>query len=183
MFYSILIKYFDFFSNHPYDQRIFKHLYRHLQEHTETMQIDTVNIEIIRHLKDGRKSYKLIAQDLSITENTVRARVNKMIDDGILEISGNVRVDVLRGHSLLYLGVKLQTMDLQEKAREFSQLRGVVSAGIVTGRYDLILQVLLSEDYSLLEFITGQVAKIKDVQTVESFVVYEGYNLKVPYIL
>lgn len=147
------------------------------------MQIDAVNIEIIRHLKDGRKSYKLIAQELSITENTVRSRVNKLIEEGILEISGNVRADVIRGHSLLYLGVKLKTMDLQEKAREFSKLKGVVSAGIVTGRYDLILQVLLSEDYNLLEFITVQVAKIKDVQTVESFVVYEGYNLKVPYIL
>lgn len=155
----------------------------HNKEKSEHMQIDAVNLEIIRHLKDGRKSYKLIAQALSITENTVRSRVNKMIEDGILEISGNVRADVLRGHSLLYLGVKLKTMDLQEKAREFSNLKGVVSAGIVTGRYDLILQVLLSEDYNLLEFITGQVAKIKDVQTVESFVVYEGYNLKVPYIL
>jgi len=147
------------------------------------MQIDPVNIEIIRHLKNGRKSYKVIARELAITENTVRSRVNKMIEDGSLEITGNVRVDVLRGHSLLYLGVKLKTMDLQEKAREFSQLRGVVSVGIVTGRYDLILQVLLSEEYNLLEFITDQVARIKDVQTVESFVVYEGYNLKVPYIL
>jgi Lrp/AsnC family transcriptional regulator for asnA, asnC and gidA len=147
------------------------------------MQIDAVNLDIIRHLKDGRKSYKLIAQELSITENTVRSRVNRMIEDGILEISGNVRVDVLRGHSLLYLGVKLKTMELQEKAKEFSRLKGVVSVGIVTGRYDLILQVLLSEEYNLLEFVTGQVAKIKDVQTVESFVVYEGYNLKVPYII
>lgn len=147
------------------------------------MQIDAVNLDIIRHLKDGRKSYKLIAQELSITENTVRSRVNRMIEDGILEISGNVRVDVLRGHSLLYLGVKLKTMELQEKAKEFSKLKGVVSVGIVTGRYDLILQVLLSEEYNLLEFVTGQVAKIKDVQTVESFIVYEGYNLKVPYIL
>jgi Lrp/AsnC family transcriptional regulator for asnA, asnC and gidA len=59
----------------------------------------------------------------------------------------------------------------------------VVSAGIVTGRYDIILQVLLGRDYSLLEFITEQVAKIEDVQTVESFIVYKGYNLKVPYIL
>ncbi len=147
------------------------------------MQIDPVNIEIIRHLKDGRKSYKLIARELAITENTVRSRVNRMIEDGILEISGNVRVDVLRGHSLLYLGVKLKTMDLQEKAREFSRLKGVISVGIVTGRYDLILQALLSEEYNLLEFITDQVARIKDVQTVESFVVYDGYNLKVPYIL
>lgn len=147
------------------------------------MKLDVTNIAIIRHLKNGRKSYKLIAKDLSITENTVRSRVNKMIEDGLLEISGNIRVDALPGHNLLYLGVKLNTMELQKKAQEFSKLKGVVSTGIVTGRYDLILQVLLKEDYDLLEFITGQVTKISDVQTVESFVVYEGYNLKVPYIL
>jgi Lrp/AsnC family transcriptional regulator for asnA, asnC and gidA len=147
------------------------------------MKLDATNIEIIRHLKDGRKSYKLIAKELSITENTVRSRVNKMIEEGLLDISGNIRVDAIPGHNLLYLGVKLNTMELQAKAKEFSQLRGVVSAGIVTGRYDLILQVLLNENYSLLEFITGHVTKIKDVQTVESFIVYEGYNLKVPYIL
>ena len=74
-------------------------------------------------------------------------------------------------------------MELQKKAEEFSKLKGVVSAGIVTGRYDVILQVLLNQDYNLLEFITRQVPKVKDVQTVESFVVYQGYNLKVPYLL
>ncbi|WP_136805759.1 Lrp/AsnC family transcriptional regulator [Desulfosediminicola flagellatus] len=147
------------------------------------MKLDVTNMAIIRHLKDGRKSYKLIAQDLSITENTVRSRVNKMIEEGLLDISGNIRIDVLPGHNLLYLGVKLKTMELQKKAQEFSKLKGVVSAGIVTGRYDLILQVLLNDDYDLLEFITGQVTKIEDVQTVESFIVYEGFNLKVPYIL
>lgn len=147
------------------------------------MKIDATNIAIIRHLKNGRKSYKLIAQELSITENTVRSRVNKLIEEGLLEISGNIRVDALAGHNLLYLGVKLNTMELQKKAVEFSKLRGVISTAIVTGRYDLILQVLLGEDYDLLEFITGQVTKIKDVQTIESFIVYEGYNLKVPYIL
>jgi Lrp/AsnC family transcriptional regulator for asnA, asnC and gidA len=147
------------------------------------MKLDATNIEIIRHLKDGRKSFKLIAKDLAITENTVRSRVNKMIEEGLLDISGNIRVDALRGHNLLYLGVKLKTMELQKKAEEFSKLKGVVSTGVVTGRYDLILQVLLNEDNSLLEFITGQVTQIEDVQTVESFIVYEGYNLKVPYIL
>jgi Lrp/AsnC family transcriptional regulator for asnA, asnC and gidA len=147
------------------------------------MKIDATNIEIIRHLKNGRKSYKLIAKELSVTENTVRSRVNRLIEEGLLEISGNIRVDALAGHNILYLGVKLNTMELQKKAKEFSKLRGVISTGIVTGRYDLILQVLLGEDYDLLEFITGQVTKIKDVQTVESFIVYAGYNLKVPYIL
>lgn len=147
------------------------------------MDIDETNIQILRHLKDGRKSFKLIAEELSVTENTIRSRVNRMIEEGILKFSGTVQVDALGGHNLLYLGVKLKTMELQNKAEEFSRLRGVVSAGIVTGRYDIILQVLLGQDYSLLEFITEQVARVEDVQTVESFIVYKGYNLKVPYIL
>ncbi|TKB08643.1 Lrp/AsnC family transcriptional regulator [Desulforhopalus sp. IMCC35007] len=147
------------------------------------MEIDDTNIEILRHLKDGRKSFKLIAESLSVTENTVRSRVNKLLDEGILNFSGNVDVDALPGHSLLYLGIKLKSMDLKNKASQFSGLRGVVSAAIVTGRYDIILQVLLGSDYNLLEFVTEQVAKIEDVQTVESFIVYKGYNLKVPYLL
>lgn len=147
------------------------------------MEIDDTNIRILRHLKDGRKSFKLIADDLSITENTVRSRVSKLSEEGILKFSGTVQVDALDGHNLLYLGVKLKSMELQKKAEEFSRLRGVVSAAIVTGRYDIILQVLLGPGYSLLEFITEQVARVEDVQTVESYIVYKGYNLKVPYIL
>jgi Lrp/AsnC family transcriptional regulator for asnA, asnC and gidA len=147
------------------------------------MDVDETNIEILRHLKDGRKSYKLIAEALSLTENTIRSRVNKLLEEGILKFSGNVQIDSLTGHNLLYLGIKLKTMELKQKASEFSELKGVISAGIVTGRYDVILQVLLGQDYSLLEFITEQVAKVEDVQTVESFIVYKGYNLNVPYIL
>lgn len=147
------------------------------------MDIDETNIEILRHLKDGRKSFKLIAEALSVTENTIRSRVNKLLEEGILNFSGNIDVNALKGHNLLYLGIKLKCMDLKNKAAQFSQLKGVVSAGVVTGRYDIILQVLLGSEYNLLEFITEQVATIENVQTVESFIVYKGYNLKVPYIL
>ena len=147
------------------------------------MEIDETNIQILRHLKDGRKPFKLIAEALSVTENTIRSRVNRMVEEGILRFSGTVQVDGLSAHTLLYLGIKLSNMELQKKAEEFGSLKGVASAAIVTGRYDIILQVMLGPNYSLLEFITEQVAKVGDVQTVESFVVYKGYNLMVPYLL
>ena len=66
---------------------------------------------------------------------------------------------------------------------EFSKLKGVVSASVVTGRFDLILTVLLKEGFGLLEFYTEEAVKIKDVRSVETFVIYKGYNIKVPYIL
>jgi Lrp/AsnC family transcriptional regulator for asnA, asnC and gidA len=147
------------------------------------MKIDETNLAIIKHLRDGRKSFKEIAEDLSISENTVRTRVNKMIQSGTLEISGLVNPETMPGHTLAMVGVKLQTMDLIKKGEEFSKLRGVVSATVVTGQYDLILIILLNESFSLLEFYTKEVSRIKDVRSVETFVVYKNYNLKVPYIL
>jgi len=147
------------------------------------MKIDATNLAIIKQLRDGRKSFKTIAQELSVSENTIRARVCKLVEEGVLEISGVVDPDSLPGHGVVMVGVKLQSMDLIKKGEEFSKLRGVVSVSVVTGRFDLILLVLLKEGFGLLEFYTEEVAKIKGVQSVETFVVYKSYHLKVPYIL
>jgi Lrp/AsnC family transcriptional regulator for asnA, asnC and gidA len=147
------------------------------------MKIDQINLAIIKQLRDGRKSFKAIAEVLSVSENTIRARVSKLAEEGVLEISGLVDPESLPGHGVVMVGVKLQSMDLIKKGEEFSKLRGVVSVSVVTGRFDLILLVLLKEGFGLLEFYTEEVAKIKGVQSVETFVVYKSYHLKVPYIL
>jgi len=147
------------------------------------MRMDETNIAIIKHLRDGRKSFKKIADEMGITENTVRTRVTKLIDEGTLEISGLVDPEAIPGHRLVMVGVKLKTMELVKKGEEFNKLKGVVSVSVVTGRYDLILVAFLNEGFDLLEFYTEEVARIKDVQSVETFVCYKGYNMKVPYIL
>ncbi len=147
------------------------------------MKIDETNLAIIKHLRQGRRSFKKISEDLDITENTVRARVNKLTEEGILEISGLVDFESIPGHRVVMVGVKLATMNLVKKGKEFSKLKGVVSVSVVTGRFDLILIVLINENFGLLEFYTEEVSRIKMVQSVETFVVYKGYNLKIPYIL
>jgi Lrp/AsnC family transcriptional regulator, regulator for asnA, asnC and gidA len=147
------------------------------------MKIDDTSLAIIKHLREGRKSFQKIADDLSITENTVRARVNRLIEEGVLDVTGLVDPEAIPGHRLVMVGIKLGTMDLVKKGEEFSRLKGVVSVCVVTGRYDLILTVLLNDTDDLLAFYTEQVSRIRDVQSAETFVVYKTYNLKVPYIL
>ena len=147
------------------------------------MNIDDINLSIIKHLRNGRKSFKKIAEELSLSENTVRTRVNKLSDEGVLEISGLVDAEAVTDHHLVIVGVKLATMELVKKGEEFSQLKGVISVSVVTGRFDLILVVLLKPGFGLLEFYTEEVSRLKDVQSVETFVVYKSYNFKVPYVL
>mgnify|MGYP005628299377 CR=1 FL=1 len=147
------------------------------------MKIDKINIAIIKHLRDGRKSFKEIADSLNLSENTVRSRVNKLTENGVFEVCGLSDPEKLPGHSTVIIGIKLQSMDLIKIGREFSKLKGVVSVSVVTGRFDLIAIVMLKEDFGLLEFYTKEASKVKGIKSVESFVVYKNYNLKVPYIL
>jgi Lrp/AsnC family transcriptional regulator for asnA, asnC and gidA len=147
------------------------------------MKIDAVHIDIIKRLKEGRKSYQDIAKELDITINTVRSRVKKLTDEGVLEIAGLMDPAKMPGHRIAFVGVNLSTLNLVEKGEEFSRLKGVVSVSVVTGRYDLILVVLLKEGFDLLEFFSKEVYGLKQVRSVETFVAYQSYNLKVPYIL
>ena len=147
------------------------------------MKIDEISIAILQHLRDGRKSFRKIAHDVGVSENTVRTRVADLLEQGRLEITGVVDPEGIPGHRLALIGVKLSTMELVKKGEEFSRLKGVVSVSVVTGRYDLFLQVLLNDAFGLLEFYTQEVSGIQDVQSVETFVVYKGYRTKVPYVL
>jgi len=147
------------------------------------MKIDETSIAILQHLREGRKSFRKIANDVGVSENTVRARVTDLLEQGRLEITGVVDPAGIPGHRLALIGVKLGTMELVKKGEEFSRLKGVVWVSVVTGRYDLFLQVLLNDSFGLLEFYTQEVSRIQDVQSVETFVVYKGYRTKVPYVL
>ena len=144
------------------------------------MKIDAVNIAIINHLKDGRVSYKTIADKLSLAEGTVRARIKRLIDEGILSISGVVNPEALPDQQVVMVGVRVKDMNLVKKGEEFSRLKGVISVCVVTGRFDLIVTVMLSKDFGLLEFFTEEVATLDNVGSVETFVVYKSFNLKVP---
>lgn len=146
------------------------------------MKIDDINIAIIRELKHGRQSYKRIADTLSITENTVRSRVNKLTDMGILDICGLVDPSSIPGHRTVIIGIKLSEMNLVDKGKEISELKGVISVSVVTGRYDLLALVLFKPGFGLLEFYTDEIAQVKGINSIETFVIYKSYNLKVPYI-
>lgn len=69
------------------------------------------------------------------------------------------------------------------KAREFSKLRGVISAGVVTGRFHLMLIVLFNTEFGMLDFYRDEVSTITDVEDCETFVVYGSENLLIQYIL
>lgn len=144
------------------------------------MLIDPTNLAIINHLKDGRASFKAIADALDLAEGTVRTRIKRLLDEGVLSITGLVNPEALPEQQVILVGVRVKGMDLVKKGEEFSRLRGVISVCVVTGQFDLMVTALLDRQFGLLEFFTEEVAKIENVRSVETFVVYKSFNLRVP---
>lgn len=147
------------------------------------VKIDKINLDIIRHLIDGRKSLGAIAKSLAITTNTVRARLAKLTEKGVFASQGVVNPDKLDGHMLVIIGIKLATPKLVNGGEKFKKLKGVVSVVVVTGRFDLLATVLLNDQFGLTEFYAEEVSKIDEVLSTETFVVYKNLNWHVPYVL
>ncbi len=141
---------------------------------------DTLDKEIIEEFQDnGRKPYSEIASKLNVSEGTVRKRVKKLTDMGVFKIAGLIDPGKYGEHLLAVVGVQLGSQNLLENAKTFSELNGVVSVGIVTGRYDLVCQVLFDKPDGLIKFFTEEVSKIKDVKFTETFIIYKAFNWKV----
>ena len=141
--------------------------------------MDMTDISIINELKDGRRSFKVIADQLGLAEGTVRSRVRRLSEDGVLTIAGLVDPEALPDHKVVVVGIRVRDMDLVKKGEEFSKLKGVISVCVVTGRFDLIITVVLTKSFGILEFYTEEVTKVDNVQSVETFVVYKSFDLKV----
>ncbi len=141
------------------------------------------NIALFKALADGRRVFREVAEELGVTENTVRARYKKLVDAGVLEVTALVNPEKLDAHQCALVGIKVKSADLLSAGKAIAALRGVVNVRVVTGRYDLIAEVLLGNGFGLLEFFTEEVATVTDVQDFETFIVYKSFGLKVPYVL
>lgn len=144
--------------------------------------MDNLNKGILRQLQDGRKSYKIIAEELDVTENTVRSRVRRMEEAGILDISGHVDADKVEDLQIIMIGIRTSSMDYIAKGEEISRLPGVISVAVVTGRFDLIVTVELADDRQMLDFLKNELSSVDSIEAIETFVIYKGFNLKVPFL-
>lgn len=146
-------------------------------------KIDKINLQIIKLLQNGRRSYKEIGQAVGLSEATVRSRVLKMLEDGLVEIKALVSTkDLGTGYFTAYIGVRLTSPALKKMAEAIAELPGVISVGIVTGRYDLILTVMLTPDFGLMDFFNEMLERYSEsISANETFMIYESVNLKTPY--
>jgi Lrp/AsnC family transcriptional regulator for asnA, asnC and gidA len=141
------------------------------------MQPDDTDWAIIRILQAGYVPNNTIARELGISEGTVRLRLKKLKDAGILEVKALINPDVLANKQLALIAMRVSEARLLEhKAQEVAALENVLSVSISSGRFDLMAEVLVDSNRGLVRFLTEQLSTVDGVLSSESFLILKSYG-------
>ncbi len=139
-----------------------------------------------RHLskllsEDGRDGANGLAERLDLSPPTVRARLKSLIERNLLKIVGVLNVSERPELICAIVGIHANGHGkLNEIARKMSELPFVTSVSIVTGRYDIIAEVLFEGDMEELYHVTSELlpglAAPGMISGSEAFVVMKSHN-------
>jgi Lrp/AsnC family transcriptional regulator for asnA, asnC and gidA len=122
------------------------------------------DIEIIRCLnKDARSSVTKIAGRLAMPESTVRHRLNRLLDAGVIEFTAVPNPLQLGYRIWAILEIQAELSRIRGIARELADRPEVYFVGITTGSYDILAGAVFRSNDELLEFITGYLPKVPGI--------------------
>ena len=101
-----------------------------------TDDVSPLDKRIIEHLQaDGRRPFTQIAAELGVSEAAVRARTNRLIERGILQVVGVTDPLKLGFHQMAMIGIRCESSKLIEVAEHLAEMPEVdyvvITAGLV----------------------------------------------------
>ena len=133
-------------------------------------RLDAVDRVIVEQLsRDARISNRQIAQELGVTEGTVRARVKRMEEEKLIRITAVTNIDRFRDAALAYVWIEVErSAQNQAVAARLSEIRELGFVGVMMGRSDILAITMVRNTEHLAEFIHSRISPIEGVRRTES---------------
>jgi len=119
------------------------------------VEMDEINKKIIDMLiKDSRRPYREIAEELGVTESTVRKRVKKLVEDKVIERFTLALNPEKSGRSVIaYVTAYPQNQREREVEELVKELPEVVEAYSMSGKCGVNMKVEVKDLQSLNRFL------------------------------
>ena len=136
----------------------------------KVVSLDEIDQRILDAMrKDGRTAFAQIAGKLKVSPGMIRQRYNRLVDMGVLKVVA-ISNPLQRGFKTMALvGVRTDGNKMLEVAEQVSKLKEVVYLVVVSGRFDIMAEVVCRDHEDLLKFITEKLYAIEGVREAETF--------------
>ncbi|MDZ4169668.1 MAG: Lrp/AsnC family transcriptional regulator [Coriobacteriia bacterium] len=124
---------------------------------------------------DGRLPLAEAASMAGVSRPTVTSRVKALVDGGVLRFAALVDASRAGGLTVGLVGVKLDGHRLEETVTRIADLDDVSWAAVVTGRYDIIAQIVTEGGMDgLYDFVNTGLDSVGGIASSEMFVVMKA---------
>jgi Lrp/AsnC family transcriptional regulator for asnA, asnC and gidA len=129
---------------------------------------DSTNLEILKCLwKDARETNQKIAATIGTSEGTVRGRIKKMIDGGLIRIQAITNIEVHARPLLALVGVDVILGQAHTVALTLARMRESGVVVVLTGRHDVMLLLFAEDARHLQQLVFEQIRSIRGVLHTE----------------
>lgn len=138
---------------------------RRSREHT----LDDVDRSIIERLqRDGRLPYTRLGAQVGLSEAAVRQRVQRLIDDEVIDIVAVSNPLKLGMRRMAMIGVRTEgpSSEVAERLEGFPDIEYLA---VTAGSFDLLAEVVVGDDSALLE-LTNRIRAVPGVVNTETFI-------------
>lgn len=140
--------------------------------------MDELDQEIIRFLRsDGRMRFTKIADELGVAEGTIRNRVARLQEEKILQIIGMTDPHRMGYEAPALIGVSIQPPHLEKVAAAIASMPEVSYLILVSGEYDLIVEVMCRDREHLAQFLREQLQSVVGIQRTQTFMILHTYKM------
>lgn len=132
-----------------------------MSKHVELDELDHRILDLLHD--DGRIPFTSIAKELNVAEATVRKRVSRLLDEGIVNVIGIVNPKHVGLPVAAMVGVKTAGQNVENIVEELKEWEEVRYASVCTGTYDLMLEVVVPSNEALFHFLTKKLRAVPGV--------------------
>ncbi len=140
--------------------------------------MDKTDRNIIQFLQlDGRMPYTEIAKGLDISEATVRYRVSRLLEDKVIQVIGLVDPYQLGYDAPAMVGVSVEPTTLESAAVEIANFPEVSYLIMVSGEFDLMVEVMCRNRQELTDFLNQKLRLVKGVTRTQSSMILKTFKM------
>lgn len=141
------------------------------------IKLNDADVEIIKCLHgDARMPVTSIAEKIEVPESTVRHRLGRMVNAGVIEFVAQTNPLNVGYPVWIMMEIEVASPRIRQIAAELANLAEVYFVYITSGTFDIFAGATFRTNEEFVDFLTGPMAKIKGIVRVTTRGILEVYK-------
>lgn len=136
--------------------------------------LDELDKRILAHMQeDGRITFVNLASNLGVSEGTIRKRVKRLEERGIMQTMGVTDPMKMGLDTVAFVWLKIDRRYMESLIEELQAITAVRYLVVTTGEHDLVAMVVVPSRQELVELLNKKLAQIEGIVSTETSIVLQ----------